>query len=315
MIDKYTGQLAVVVPLGPTYVAGPGLSYQVRLHYSSRVWGTGLWVAGTSLPHNLEPHVLLQGDPAMPLGWRFSFGKVVEARTVPTVHIPLAFIAEDGSTHALYDRRFFSDTVADPNSFYYSRDGSYLRVKFVDTFTGYKVYSPDGNILTLSQNVTGFDDLPDTYNSDYGRGRNGWYTTAITNPYGDAITVAYRGQPTPWVPLQITIPSPGLASRVVNVNMIGNVVSGFSMPMTEGRTATYNLYSNTTTTLFRPVIPSHPTASANVRYRVWLSNWSCSGPDRLGQWAQSEFDRRSPAVAEGQGPQLDNVLTGLLLPA
>jgi hypothetical protein len=234
-VSPYNGQLGLVVPLGPAYVVGPGLAFQVRLFYSSHVWGPGIWDVFSG---KLEPYMLLQGDPALGLGWRFSLGQVVEA----VAGVPLAYIAADGSAHQLYDRRFYTDSSPDPGGFRYTRDGSYLRVKYLGSPTsGYEVRTPDGNVMTLAHAVTGYDEGVNNYRSDYGRGRNGFYTTSIQNPYVDAITITYQTG-FPWVPYQITIPSVGgTGNRVITVAMSNSLISSFSFPVFENATATYTL--------------------------------------------------------------------------
>jgi hypothetical protein len=155
-VNPYSGALQIVVPIGQTYAVGPGLSFQLRLYYSSRLWAAGTWQLYncTPGPCTPEPNMVLQGDPALGLGWRLSLGQIVES----AAGIPAAYIAPNGSAHRLYDHRFFNDGVND--SYFYTRDGSYLRVKYVSSTLGYQLWTPDGNLTTLGRKVTGFDDPP-----------------------------------------------------------------------------------------------------------------------------------------------------------
>jgi RHS repeat-associated protein len=258
-VSTYNGHLSVTIPIGPVFTVGPGLSFQVKLHCSSRVWAAGLWAV---IPPSttLDPYLLLQGDPAMGLGWRFSLGQIVES----AVGVPSAFIAPDGSAHQLYVGRNYGQGF---DGFYYSRDGSYVRVKYLGSpSAGYEVRTPDGNLLTLAHNVTGFDDARNNYINDFGRGRNGFYTTSIANPYGDTISVTYQTSK-PWVPYQITIPSiGGGSSRTITVALNGSgLVSTFTLPtLNNSQGAVYTLNYSSHGQLSRPGTPPHPSANTSA---------------------------------------------------
>jgi RHS repeat-associated protein len=273
-VSTYNGQLSLTVPIGPVFTVGPGLSFQAKLHYSSRVWAPGDWVVNPG--PNPEPFILLQGDPAMGLGWRFSLGQIVES----SAGTPSAFIAPDGSAHQLYVGRKYGDGN---DGYFYSRDGSYIRVKYLGSISaGYEVWTPDGNVLTLAHNVTGYDEVGQ-YRTDVsatagtGRGRNGFFTTAIANPYGDSISVTYQSTK-PWVPYQITIPSiGGSSSRTITIGLNGSgLVSTFTLPTLNSSTgATYTLSYSSHGQLSRPGSPPHPNANtAALQYldRIDLPN-------------------------------------------
>jgi RHS repeat-associated protein len=255
-ISPYNGALSLGIPIGPVYQVGPGLSFQLRLYYSSHVWAAGTWQIFCNPTCITEPHMLLDGDPALGLGWRLGFGSVVEAGA----GIPSAYIAPDGSAHRLYNKRFFGGTA---DGFFYSRDGSYLRVQYLGPTSGYKLWTPDGNVTTLAQNVKGFDDSATNYISDFGRGRDGWHATRIENPYEDAITISYQsaGPNTPyaWVPYQITVPSiGGTGSRVIWINMSGGShIANIQLPTFGGANSTYTFTHHQGGQIARPY--PHPT--------------------------------------------------------
>jgi RHS repeat-associated protein len=204
--------------------------------------------------------MLLDGDPALGLGWRLGLGNIVEAAT----GTPAAYVAPDGSAHRLYNKRFFGGSV---DGFFYTRDGSYLRVQYINATSGYKMWTPDGNLTTFGQNVKGYDD-PANYVSDYGRGRDGWHATRIENPYADAITVSYQASGTSsacgppiqncWVPNQIIIPSiNGTGSRTITVNMSGSHIANIQLP-TFGSNSTYTFTHHQGGSINRP-FPHPPT--------------------------------------------------------
>jgi RHS repeat-associated protein len=268
-VSPYNGALSLTIPIGPTYQVGPGLSFQMRLYYSSRVWAPGLWQLFNCSPCTPEPNMLLDGDPALGLGWRLSFGKIVETSVAG---IPAAYIASDSSAHRLYDRRLFcASGCPAKDGFFYTRDGSYLRVKYLGSTTGYQMWTPDGNLTTFGHNVHGFDNLATNYISDFGRGRDGWHATQIQNPYGDAITISYQSSgpntTNAWVPYQIIIPSiNGSGSRIVQVNMAGGArIVSIQVPTFGGATSTYSLTtSQHGSQLLRPF--PHPTQYAPSQF-------------------------------------------------
>jgi RHS repeat-associated protein len=267
-ISPQNGALSLAIPIGPTYQVGPGLSFQMRLYYSSRIWTAGTWQLfppSCSPSCTAEPNMLLDGDPALGLGWRLSFGKIVETSTAG---IPAAYVAGDGSAHRLYNKRFFGGSA---DAFFYTRDGSYLRVKYLGSTTGYQMWTPDGNLTTLGHNVDGFDNLAANYVSDFGRGRDGWHATEIKNPYGDLITISYQSSgpatTNAWVPYQIVVPSiGGSGSRTVTVNMSGGPrIVNIQVPTFGGVTSTYSLTtSQHGSQLLRPF--PHPTQYAPLQY-------------------------------------------------
>lgn len=268
-VNPFTGQLALTVPIGPLYQVGPGLSFQVQLRYSSRIWSPGRWALWSCDPGPCvaEPFMVLLGDPVLGLGWRFSLGQIVESAP----GIPAAYIAPDGSAHRFYNKRFFGGTI---DGFFYTRDGSYLRAKYLNATSGYQMWSPNGNLTTFGKHVgppdtVSFDDPPAAYENDYGRGRNGWHATSIANPYADAITITYQVS-FPWVPYQITIPSIGGAvPRVITVNMAGSLIGSFSMPTFGGAAATYSLFHAQLGSLTRPI--SHPSTNPSPYFLTQIA--------------------------------------------
>ena len=285
-VNPYNGQLAVTVPIGPVYQVGPGLAFQIRLHYSSRIWEPGLW---QNFPP-VEPNMLLRGDRALGVGWRFSIGQIVESSN----GVPAAYIGPSGSAHRLYNRRFFSGSP-DP-TFFYTRDGSYLRVRYLGVTTGYEMWTSAGTKTTFGKKVINYDDPPSTYINDYGRGRNGWHATRIENPYLDAINVTYQAS-YPWVPQTITIPSIGGAGdRVLSILMSGDRIASFTVPTADGD-ATYTLIHSTGGSLQRP-IPHPSTYATSPRY---LSQVGLPNVGYTSSYSFTYHDNSSSDSAFGRG--------------
>lgn len=272
-INPYNGILSLALPIGPSYPVGPGLSFQIRLYYSSRIWSPGTWVIGPPV----QPRMLLDGDPALGLGWRLGFGQIVEGTAAG---VPLAYVSPDGSAHRLYNKRIFN--TGSPDGFFYSRDGSYLRVKYVSSMAGYQVWTPDGNLVKLGQNVKGYDDVPTgPYQSDFGRGRDGWHTTRIEDAYGDGVDIDYQasgtsgpcGPPTNycWVPNHITVASVGgnPSTRSLQVRINGTHVGFIDVKTFGNATSTYTLHI---ATHGFPLTRPYPQPTVNAPQQAYLDS-------------------------------------------
>lgn len=261
-VDRYTGQLALAVPIGPRYDVGPGLSFQLRLHYSSGVWGNGWPWAVYQVGQPPEPPLLLQGDGSSGLGWRLSLGQVVES----AANVPLAYVAPDGSTHRFYPTRVHGGAT---DGWYHTRDDSAIRARWVGSPAAYELGFPDGTTHVLGKQVTGKDDPPSSYTHDFGRGRNGWYATSIRNAHGATISITYQAAPHDWILSTISFPrfdnTPGgsTRSRSVTVSSSNGRVASITVPMVEAagvqNPETYSFSYDSGPTLERPL--PHPSAS------------------------------------------------------
>lgn len=253
-IDPYTGQLGLMIPIGPVYKVTPQLQFQLSMRYSSRIWAQGMWPTGCT-----APDMLLQGDKAIGPGWYLSLGNIVESQYQGT---PVAYVDANGSAHQLFPSRF-DDETADGK--FYTRDGSYLRVEWVSSTAGYVLRMPNGTVVTLGHQVTGFDDPPAAFQTDFGRGRNGWHATAITEPHGNSITVAYQSNSNyAWIPYQISIPSIGGSSRTITINMSGSQIGTIQVPVFTGSTVYYTLGYSTPQNIARPT-GCPPVAASSVQ--------------------------------------------------
>lgn len=288
-VDPYTGQLAVRIPLGPVYTVSPSLSFQLNMHYSSRVWEYGKWVldAGT-----YKPHLLLLGDRAVGLGWRLCLGQIVES----SPGVPKAYIDQAGAAHQLYNSRVHGG--ATQSGTYYSRDGSFLRVAYLTSPERYELATPDGNVTTFDHEVAGLDNPPDAYTGDFGRGRNGWYVSAISTPYDDdAITVTYQIA-APWILDEVRIKSfetgGSTLTRTINVTVNGTAplvyITEISFPMTGTSAGIYSFSYSSNPSLVRPIsIPSTNVAGGTFKYLDSITLPAVSGQAWSGGQARYAF--------------------------
>src|SRR5262249_61808281 len=53
------------------------------------------------------------------------------------------------------------------------------------------MWDGDGNRYDFAWQVAGFDDPAGDFTRDFGRGRDGWYVTSVTDPFGNAYLVDY----------------------------------------------------------------------------------------------------------------------------
>ena len=80
-LNLYNGDPQLAVPLGPAYPLGPGSTFQLVAHYSTRFWGLsevecpnpdGL----NPCPGALSPRAQVTGYPTLGVGWTLSLGEI-----------------------------------------------------------------------------------------------------------------------------------------------------------------------------------------------------------------------------------------------
>ncbi len=177
-INMYNGQLTVPIALGPSYPVGPKLRVQVALTYNSRSTDYGA-------PSNLEqsPYFFfkpLAGNPSLGSGWELTLGAIKTCKHGQIVGN--CYFAPDGSQHMFGGGPKASDASA----------------LYVSPSSGpgpYDMWDGDGNHYVFSTHVSGYDDigLPEGYTHDFGRGRDGWYLTSVTDPFGNSYSISYYG--------------------------------------------------------------------------------------------------------------------------
>jgi RHS repeat-associated protein len=174
-INMYNGQLTIPIAMGPSYPVGPKLRVQVVLTYNSRSTDYGAPSAGE------QNHTFffkpLVGNPSLGSGWELTLGAIKACKH--GIINGVCFFAPDGSQHM-----FGSGAKAsDASQLYLSGSGPY------DMWDG------DGNhyVFGANEHVSGYDDvgLPEGYTHDFGRGRDGWYLSSVTDPFGNTYSIAY----------------------------------------------------------------------------------------------------------------------------
>jgi len=169
-INLYNGQLTLPIVLGPNYPIGPKLKYQALLTYNSRVWEYGRPVS----PDPTLTYAPLVGDTSLGIGWTMTAGAIRPGcKTGPCYEAP------DGSEHHFN----FSGTR--------TSDATQLSLHFISSTQGYEMWDGDGNHYVFGWQVQGFDDAGTNYIRDFGKGRDGWYLTSLTDPWGNSMTVTY----------------------------------------------------------------------------------------------------------------------------
>jgi YD repeat-containing protein len=143
----FNGNLTAAIPLGPTYPVGAGLSYSFVLRYSGNLWQTTEDCRYVHQPADDNSGCFNLAVPRMEnggLGWRLSFGDLREPTVDPraeTAPSKWSYISPDGSEHLFWPALHNECTIGvttncDPKTtgVWYSRDGSYLRMKELGTY-------------------------------------------------------------------------------------------------------------------------------------------------------------------------------------
>jgi len=247
-INLYNGQLTVPIPIGPSYPVGPKLKFQAMLTYNSRTTDYGHPTLGYQSPdYTYTPMV---GNLALGLGWDFTLGAIKLCQEGSASGF--CFVAPDGS------QRLFSQAVG--GGFYKTADGSQGYLQDLGSGGPFQMWDADGNLYAFNQNVSGFDDTAAGagYVRDFGRGRNGWYVTSVTNPFGNGFSVNYWSNTSPcwtydplspctstltrmvcpvlantWIPQTITLPT-----GTISVLLSGNQIWKFQFPVVVNGTQT-----------------------------------------------------------------------------
>jgi RHS repeat-associated protein len=174
-INMYNGQLTIPIAMGPSYPVGPKLRMQVVLTYNSRSTDYG---APTSGEQNhtffFKP---LAGNPSLGSGWEMTLGAIKSCKHGAISNV--CYFAPDGSQHMFGS----GARASDASQLYLSGSGPY------DMWDG------DGNhyVFAATEHVSGYDDLglPEGYTHDFGRGRDGWYLSSVTDPWGNTYSITY----------------------------------------------------------------------------------------------------------------------------
>ncbi len=153
-IDLSTGTLTLTIPIGQEYPVGGGFSYRLMLSYNSNVWEFDQRI----IDDCQEPPCWYRQAFPNPrsnagLGWRLSLGHLYSPWDTSNPMDPYwVYVGPDGAEHRFFERMYSSARVGistyGPWTYHYTRDGSYLRMKFQEGYVGQEtryVEFPDGS--------------------------------------------------------------------------------------------------------------------------------------------------------------------------
>ncbi|HEY0555932.1 MAG TPA: RHS repeat domain-containing protein, partial [Thermoanaerobaculia bacterium] len=153
-VNLFNGALTLTIPIGASYPVN-SFSYALKLTYNSSPWEF-LTVSRVD-PHSQLDVTRTQAIPNRcsnaGLGWRVSFGRMNPPCQVPDMNGSLSnrpiYQDENGTDHIFYGTLHDGDAedalVAGVSDTEYTRDGSYLRLKFYTA--GYnEIEYPDGSV-------------------------------------------------------------------------------------------------------------------------------------------------------------------------
>lgn len=250
-INLYNGGLTIPIALGPSYPVGPKLRFQAALTYNSTVWEFGN--PGPNNQSDLGLYEPIKADPSLGVGWGLSAGAIKLCGVVQNSN---CYVGQDGAEHIF-------ESSPSPN-YYKTSDATQFLLHFINSTAGYEMWDGEGNHYVFAWHVTGYDDLPQDFLNDLGRGRNGWYLTALTDPFGNGITVTYYtslGSQPCWTPAHCPTATNSWIVRnvkrgsttLMTVNLgtdpgapsIGNLVTSLDFAVAGGGTARWTLSHGT----------------------------------------------------------------------
>ena len=247
-INLYNGLLTIPISLGPTYPVGPKLKFQAVLTYNSRKSDYG---HPTVQPPDFV-YYPFAGNPALGQGWEFTLGAIKPCKQGSTIGV--CYFGADGSQHMF-------------NQGSKTGDGSQL---FLTGFGPYEMWDGEGNHYVFGWQVSGLDDNPTVnpgYVHDFGTGRDGWYLTSVTDPFGNFYSVSYHtvvppcwsyGSPTgpctltpamncptgpvrTWIPQSVSLPTGTVQVNLRTQGPTSNMIGDFVFPVAGGASAIWSL--------------------------------------------------------------------------
>jgi RHS repeat-associated protein len=231
-VNMYNGQLTIPISLGPSYPVGPKLRVQVILTYNSRSVDYG---APTTQSSEFFYRPLV-GNPSLGSGWELTLGAIKNCKHGTITGV--CYFAADGSQHMFAT----GPKASDASQLYLSPTGS----------TGpYDMWDGDGNHYFFGNHVSGYDDvgLPEGYTHDFGRGRDGWYLSSVTDPYGNAYSISYYSTAEVSTPLWTYAPPPVPCATHAVMEMRAPGGTGTWIPKDISLPSGNRVHFNTTTVL------------------------------------------------------------------
>ena len=164
---------------GPRYPVGPKLKFQVAARLQLASCGS----SATPAPDDQSDVGLykpIKADPSLAVGWSLLAGAIKPCGVVQNSN---CYVGPDGSrapVRPVAGRELLPHERRQPAAAALARRSA-----------GFEMWDGDGNRYVFDWHVAGYDDPPQSYLFDLGRGRNGWYLTSLTDPFGNGITLAY----------------------------------------------------------------------------------------------------------------------------
>ncbi len=173
-VDLSSGMFSLVIPVGQDYPVDGGLSYGLKVSYHSDVWDVDTETVacqnGVCTYTRARPNRLSNAG----LGFMISLGRLLDPDDPWNLWGGWRYVTPDGGQH-LFEPGLHNGEN-DSNGPWFSRDGTYLRMKQV-TSTLRTIEFPDGTSHSFTE---------------YDVANKKWRLTGITDRFGNWLTVGYE---------------------------------------------------------------------------------------------------------------------------
>ncbi len=190
-VNLFSGNLALSIPLGPTYPIGADFSHRLNLVYNSKLWRSEL---GCTYQGNDYYGIYVSGSPVTGAGWTLELGHLNQHEPFSETGngaIAFRYLGSDGSAH-----NFHSCAPLAP---YCTSDTSFLRAAnlLIDPQTNVlmsaEIDFPDGEkgyfTKQINKQMVNHGPTPHDFDAD------GLYLTKLKSRFGDTILVTYGPNP------------------------------------------------------------------------------------------------------------------------
>ncbi len=214
-VNLFNGNLVLTLPIGGSYPVSSSLSYGLTLTYNSNAWDfqeDDIGAYTQAIPNR-------RSNAGM--GWRLSLGELLDPFYAENDIGLWTYLGADGGEHSFRDSLHDGEPVV--TGVKYTRDGSYLRFRYVDANTR-AVDFPDGTIQTFAH-----------------WGNHLWRLARIEDRFGNGVDIGYTfdagGNLKTW-----SIQDQHGRTQTVNfiaASQYGRVVGSVVLAAFNGATATY----------------------------------------------------------------------------
>jgi len=192
-VNAFNGNMMIHIPIGPENRVNGSLSYRLMLTYNSHCWRFVYDPAPCCNEYPIPVSIAYPtGSDNAGLGWRLSLGKLYDGGDPDITNEHLegwVYQSADGADHKFYDA-LASGLLPGTASTQYTRDGSYIRLSTVNTYTKL-IELPDGTVYRFNQRLrTAAGSWPLSTTS------HEWFLDAIIDSFGNIVTIAYSSDAT-----------------------------------------------------------------------------------------------------------------------